>query len=1007
MADSKKVPNIFILLEIDPDQPWDQAVFEKRIQAKKREWSKWVNKPGEKAEKAKINLDLVPRLIEISQDGAQRRSQANEAKKQRAQTQAAQIREVDDLLELLQAKSFVWEDELAKLIADFQGVLSEPDIRERVAVEVRSAESTTERLTLGTSTAKRIHLALQHLGKADLYDFLDLGRKTETRLLLQRAAEIYSNTSQTARKTAEVTLTATLAGECLVIFKTQEKRERYDETLHVQKFDDLKAKVEQLAQISRQLGPQPMEILLREAREQGLDPEETVQVIQKHAHQHKIAVYIPAETTESIKQLLRCGYCNQLNRAVEKHCTNCGEPLQEPCPECGHVVTSNERACGKCGFPVGNRTYVSTLVSQVRGALPKRDYSIAASALAEAKREWPSDGGDQLGRQIQELEDSVEPAKKKQEDVLGQMRQALKQKHFYDARDILPELREVLPADDGQLADFEQQIDSKIAQAEARLKRARGISSDDPEAVVRLYQEALQACSDCEEARDALARTPPEAPLGLAANLGERLVRLSWKPSASQGVSYTVVRKKKARPVSVKDGTQLATVTGTAFDDAKPDIGVPLFYAVYADREGVPSRDAAGLTQPVMLVQEVKNLMALVDDRQVRLRWEPPPNVDNILVARSETGPPTSPRADGAVSALDKCQAVDTQVHNGRKYYYRVFCQFRDEQGNLTTTQGEAIDAIPQLPPKPIDDWQMSVHGSGGDCQIQLHWQAPSLGDVAILRSRRPIDLAFGAVVPRKGLSKHGDVLPTTSNQFACRIEELGVYYFVPVVLFQKLAYVGHQKDYAHVEDVSELSVQNLGHCLRLQWQWPRDCREAIIAHSQEGWPQPDRRGTTTVSLTRAEYDLRGYYDILNPVQQDHYISVMAVMNHGGQRIVAKGEGDSACKLVSLHSRITLSYEIKQARMSKRLSLRLTLKGKGTLPTLVLVRKQRVLPMNKSDGTVIMRTEASHITSERITIDLPNDARLPQGYAKLFLEDDSLYDRVAIHLPAIGKLKMF
>ena len=84
MADSEKTPNIFMLLEIDPDQEWDQITFERRIREKRREWSKWANFPGEKGVKARINLDLVPRLVEVSRDQSQLQAKAAEARKQKA-----------------------------------------------------------------------------------------------------------------------------------------------------------------------------------------------------------------------------------------------------------------------------------------------------------------------------------------------------------------------------------------------------------------------------------------------------------------------------------------------------------------------------------------------------------------------------------------------------------------------------------------------------------------------------------------------------------------------------------------------------------------------------------------------------------------------------------------------------------------------------------------------------------------------------------------------------------
>ena len=108
-------------------------------------------------------------------------------------------------------------------------------------------------------------------------------------------------------------------------------------------------------------------------------------------------------------------------------------------------------------------------------------------------------------------------------------------------------------------------------------------------------------CKDCQMALDALARTPPSPPADLVATKSDKVVSLQWQPSPSKDVRYTIVRKYQARPISPNDGTQVATVSGTLYEDASPAPGLPAYYAVYANREGILSNDATVAAEPVML----------------------------------------------------------------------------------------------------------------------------------------------------------------------------------------------------------------------------------------------------------------------------------------------------------------------------------------------------------------------------------------------------------------------
>lgn len=996
--------NLFILLDIDPDQPWNQAEFERCLQQKRREWSGLVNLPSKKGIEAKRNLGLIPKLTQIAQEEAERTRQAAEVRNLKNQQRADQLQMLSKDLEWLQKSGNILEDQLKNLITKYAGTISEVEIRKLLTVSVIKEPKESEPPSLDPTTASIIQQNLQSLKKANLYDFLDLPPTTEIRILHERADQLYIGVTKKGSKSPEDDLTLTLSGYCLKIFKAKDEKAKYDQSLRLQNFEEIKEKINLAGTV---IAAAQVEQLLLDAKSKGFEPDKALSKILEYAQKKGIGVVMPAKpATDSIKRMQRCG-CGYLNAEDKKYCTVCGELLTEACPKCGKNVASDQMACGACGFPTGNRTWVQFLLNEAKQAFDGRDYPVAKDFLDQASRAWPGATTGPIQQRLKELESQIAPAKEQQAALLRQLKAAVQDKRFYAARDLLAQTGQILPAGSNELTTTRQEVETAIRQVESKLAAARRSEATDPEKLVQIYYDAVQICRDCQEAKDALARTPPSGPTSVQATVGGTVIHLTWQPSLSRDVRYTVVRKQRSRPVSVGDGEKLATVAGTVYDDATAEVGVPIFYAVFADREGVSSKDGATVATPVLLLAEVTQLMAQVSDRRVSLQWQTPPNIDDIVVLRSDRGYPRSITDGQRIPLLGKQQAVDTGVENDRKYFYTVICQFVDYSGKRITTSGVHAEAIPQQPPEPIRELRIVASGPLHDRQIDLQWQPPRKGEVVIIKSDKPLGLNLGDVVPRQALAKYGNVLAAIANQARDKISQFGFYYYLPVVVFQDTAYIGQEQRYVCVDDVSGLSVQNLGHALRLQWEWPANCQEAIVAYSHQDWPQPGASGTAAVSLTKAQYDLRGYHDISNPTQADYYTTVFAVINHDGQRITSAGQTIACRKRITLKSRIGLTYEIKKPWFGSNFTLTLDINGQGTVPALLLVRKQNGLPMTKADGEIVLRLPPQSVSERRLTIKLPEDVKRPQSFAQLFLEEDEGYEFVTIRKPDRDKLRLF
>jgi hypothetical protein len=223
---------------------------------------------------------------------------------------------------------------------------------------------------------------------------------------------------------------------------------------------------------------------------------------------------------------------------------------------------------------------------------------------------------------------------------------------------------------------------------------------------------------------------------------------------------------------------------------------------------------------------------------------------------------------------------------------------------------------------------------------------------------------------------------------------------------FQQVAKESKERQYTPlVETIGSLVVQNIGLALRLTWIWPPDCYEAVVSANSEGWPGAGSEDRRTFTVTRAEYEGRGHYDLHMPPARHYFIIVEAITRKNGQQVVigsVRGQGD-------LVPQIAIRYEIKNPRFGFRhRTLHLyTEKPVQIFATLLLVYKSNGQPLHKSDGELLHReAEPINMQATEHVIRLPQRAFPPHTYAKLFLEDDRFYSVILLHHPHERKLRL-
>ena len=885
--------NFFDLLGLSPEIPWDPAAFERALAKQMSRWSQETSSGAgtRKGEAARNRTWAGKHSRQMIEDAAFRKSQTEAARaSRRAEATRAQA-ELDAAIAVVTAKGFVLESEISSLASKYKAAATEAEIRRRIGDEnIRSRRSApaVRREQLPRSVMTAIEGLLSALGATDLYAFLrKYGKGAEAAAISDRlaAAELLrvARAVQAAyrrigsmTRTAENDAVKELAGHCLIVFVNEKERAKYDAGRADAAFTGLLERVELAADKTGAILPATLDTLLKMAgKDYGLDLAEAEARIREYAAEKNWVVVDSDSGTGT--RLWKCGDCNKVNESPTGFCSDCGKPATIPCPRCRDSVPSADRACGACGFPVGNEAWIRFRLGDVTQLMREGRLDEGKAALDWASSRWPN-GPDGIGREIQQLRDQLQALYLRLSDGVAGVREAAAGRAYYEARRRLVALGPAAAADP-VVTDLSAEIEREIGHAESLCLAAdRRVVADDD--AVRAAYRALAICSDCESARQLLARRPPSPPTRLGTLLRGEVVGLKWSPSPSEGVEYVVVRATGRRPNGPDDG-RLARVRTSSFDDAAGEHGVALHYAVFAARGDVFSADAAYVDGAVVIADEVLDLSTEIEERWVRLTWTPPEHVSRVFALRECAG-----GAAARLEAVDKHQIFDQQLQAGRAYRYTVYCEF-EAAGRTVRSSGLALSVVPQPPPRPIEDLVVEAVGARFERRIRLTWTSPASGRALLIRGEHPAG-SSGRPLPVSRLASKGVILmvePPYDDQWVPG----ALIWYTPVVVRGDSAHVGTARRIACLDEVDNVHLTNHGRYVLATWDWPSGCTEASVICGAATWPpvsvepiEPSSAEISDLVVTRAQYEIGGGFHIPRAGTRDYYVIVRAGARFGG-----------------------------------------------------------------------------------------------------------------------------
>jgi hypothetical protein len=971
-------PSFFTLLGLDPDAKWDEVQFDRVLREKGHQWSRESNGVAttSTARAAKQYLRWLPEIEKAMRDPAAREMQAEAGRKDRAAAIVRRRLELENRLEIILRKGFVFDTErtaIQKDYPDYRDLLQGRPLGRRLeAADTRSEPASAPRKPrLDPVKAKAVRAALEVLHLPTLYEVLRTVDKdvTETSPLpaLRAAADkLYQQAHRTMDKSPEVGARQQLAGFAKDIFSDEDRRRRYDTTVSLQPLDDLIRQLDQALVVAHVEASQ-VEWLLGKAQERGIDREVAVLEVAAYFTQRKKTVELPrAAAEEALRRSVRCWNCGGPNEPVdgpEARCALCEAPLRITCPSCRATVPGEAKQCGKCGLNVWKRGYVAVTVEDLEAALRQRDLDSARAKLAAAKRDWslPPDSEDGLAARIRRCQVQLQELEQEEQRSLADLTRtvaAMMDEHRYQsARSKLLTTSPRFPHRERLLLETV----GHVREADDLYQRAMqpGVGN---ERRADLLARALDVCADHQQARRALAEIPPPPPLDLRAvpSASGDMVHLTWRRPPDQ-LSFIVVRKIGSRPpVSPRDGTHVATVTTPNCDDPSPEPGVPLWYAVFSRRVGNPSESgAATLVRPVVLVPEVAELRLVADPSSVTGSWRAHPRTRQVMVTRRELQPPRSPDDGQPVQPVTLMGFVDSQVRTGVTYHYRVSAVYVTPEGQRYVSSGMVASATPELPAAAVTDLEVAVRALRDGTALEAVWTPPGGGAVSIHLSDVPPPWPRGATVSPAELAGFARPLPGRSEPLPDRRMRLAVppgqgrRFLTAATVGGAGAVIGNTVEM--LGPVSGLAAERLDEVVRLSWVWPPESAAARVRWWPVGTPGEllgERRCLRHVYAEQGGFEARIGTRAVT-------ISVQAVTD---EREGAPGSAPASVDVPALAT--VVRYSIRRGGFTRRSRATVVLSTDAAceLPELLVVQRPgAVMPLGPEDGQVIGRIPSQRL----------------------------------------------
>lgn len=1051
-------PNFFILLELDPDAPWDKDVYKRQLDAKRNKWSAMSNGVGPTKIEGTRNRELLSDIQRVMENESLREREAEDAKRLRRAAQSEQQDRLTAILKVAEAKGYVLDSEIAAWRRELLPDLSEAQIRAKITVPVLATPKPPKSSAAGLSTTVATEIRTQLAALADpdidsLYTFLTVYTaeakhatvsKSSTCAELKAAADaVYGWTQNQANKTGKVTAAAKLAGLAASNLGSDAQRALYDFTLARVPLQDLLGFYAKVCKDSGIITRKQVDSFVADAKKLGLSAEEAQAELAAMAEHEKLKL-IPASDEPAIQ---RCYVCDAPNDPSNLNCTVCGKPIWVDCPngDATHLPATTQ-FCSVCRLEIGARYRIADELDACEKYIRNADWDLADRKLTWARAVWKVRHPDDLVRRMDTLDQQIKPERERinrerevqrqrEEDARRQEHERLEaeraardaavtaieaslhSRRLYEARRLLAEA----PRATGEHPDYGTKrdglksiVDAGIAKAERQVKLAREAHErgDDDEAVRQCY-EALAVCDDCQAARDLLARLPVSPPRNVRIEaVGTELVKVTWEASTDPGVDgYTVAYKVGSAPANAEDGRMVAIRLPNAVsaEDRHAERGVVLRYGVFARAQGrAASRPTPSQPGAILLAAPIEDLCCDVTPKEVHLSWRSPsPHLRAIHVRRAQGDPPQSITDGEPLRDVAPTGVTDREVQAGTRYGYAVFAEYTGITGGPVWSAPATIRATPQTPPAPVSDLRADNQTdmvAYAKVLLTCTRTRPSAGEVTILKANGA-EFALRPRMPWAALAASGSMLSAGKLPAEDAAGHRVTYTAKDTWLAPGVCtYV----PVVRLDDMGYLGKPLRHVCVNEVADLSRTY-DSVKVRLRWRWPQACERvevlhhasrwptsgaNLSPISIARGGA-APGTYGSYDVQHEGKTEAFFVVTAYAS---VSGGELASAGKRcrIAMGKKPQLDISVV-TRFGRSRGVKLSLQGSQVAPALVLVMNRERPPADALDGEALYWQESTQWLHGEITPKMTGDP-LPSGaYIRVFLTDDG--EREAIEVP--------
>ena len=842
-------------------------------------------------------------------------------------------------------------------------------------------------------TRRQVRVALEHLGRRDLYDALGLERSAPLDEITVRCDAERRRWMQKTQVTAEKTAWLEVVSLAQSHLGNAEARSRYDRTLSLEAEDELNVSIAFSIKGTTQLDAGTRQALIDEGQRLGIAPDRVDRLLGRACRAAGVARDGVAAAPGAGRpiRLLRCRTCGGVTdhasvalakRAAE--CRHCGASLQWTCPVCQRVKWVDEPRCG-CGFRSEQREPLVRHFEAAQHAYRARQYEAALEHLQRVQELAPHHVGARKGvTKVQERLAELEQARTVWEAAYASGK-------LVEARAAVQNWAALTDPTRADVKQAWEKTAHGLRDAQALAKRAHALEATDPKAARAHYRKALALAADLPDAIAGLRRCPPDPPVELHAEfLGDR-VRLRWSAPPADGLGslrYVVRRKPNTAFQHPRDGTAIAETEAPEYVDTRIHPGDVVSYAVLSKRGETESVAAVSLG-PIYLLADVTEVRAETRAHEVELTWSMPPKAHQVRVVRKRGGAPTGPNDGDRVEALAQ-RAVDTDLVEDQVYHYGIYALYRLVDGRLVPSPGVQLTVQPHAPIPPLDAPLLHVEADG---RLRLSWTPPLRGTVKVVRTTRPLALTPGtSIEAAQGHAIEGDWLDVAAPDHALDPSPpvLGVCYYTCFTNWAGLLTVGHSTAYSCLPDPSDLRAHRVRNGrVHLRWRWCPQATESLIVAKAGAPPHGPRDPDAIVTpVHEGDYHRHGYYALDLPAPSNGasawHVTVYSVGSTDGETLVSPGLEPTARTLVpGPHPEVTVFYSFQRGRFPTRgWSVQFRTEPAGaTIPPLVLVTHPRTVPLAADDGSIVAHFPAA---ADGVTVALDGRIDLGQQRARIF-----------------------